>query len=289
MSDVKFGFNMLLWTTEVTEEHYPLLEMLKEMGYDGVEIPLFDYDTEKCAALGKKLDELGLERTAVTVRQENDNLISQELTYRQGGVFLNCSAVDCCAALGAKILCGPFHSALGRFSGAGPTDEEWQWGVEGMREVAEYAQTKEVTLAVEYLNRFECYFLNCAADTARFVKEVNHPNCRAMYDTFHAHIEEKDVDEAIEGLKPVHVHISENDRSTPGEGQVDWPETFYTLAAERYSGWLTVEAFGLALPQLAAATKIWRKMYKSEEQLAKDALEFMKKGWEEARGESGAK
>ena len=37
-----------------------------------------------------------------------------------------------------------------------------------------------------------------------------------------------------------------------------------------------VEAFGLALPELAAATKIWRKMYTSEEQLAEDAIAFMK-------------
>jgi len=33
----------------------------------------------------------------------------------------------------------------------------------------------------------------------------------------------------------------------------------------------------LALPKLSAATKIWRQMYESEEQLAKDALAFMKK------------
>jgi D-psicose/D-tagatose/L-ribulose 3-epimerase len=39
---------------------------------------------------------------------------------------------------------------------------------------------------------------------------------------------------------------------------------------------MVVEAFGLALPELAAATKIWRRMYQSEEQLARDSLAFMK-------------
>ena len=43
-----------------------------------------------------------------------------------------------------------------------------------------------------------------------------------------------------------------------------------------YDGWMVVEAFGLALPEIAAATKIWRRMYDSEEQLARDALAFMK-------------
>ena len=74
----------------------------------------------------------------------------------------------------------------------------------------------------------------------------------------------------------VHVHISENDRRTPGAGGVKWDETFDALKAAGYDGWLTVEAFGLALPEIAAATKIWRRMYQSEEQLARDALAFMK-------------
>jgi D-psicose/D-tagatose/L-ribulose 3-epimerase len=39
---------------------------------------------------------------------------------------------------------------------------------------------------------------------------------------------------------------------------------------------MTVEAFGLALPAISAATKIWRRMFTSEEQLAGDALKFMK-------------
>ena len=38
-------------------------------------------------------------------------------------------------------------------------------------------------------------------------------------------------------------------------------------------------AFGGALPELVAATKIWRRMFESEEQLARDGLEFIKKEW----------
>ncbi len=35
---MKLGFNLLLWATHVTEEHWPILEKLKATGYDGVEI-----------------------------------------------------------------------------------------------------------------------------------------------------------------------------------------------------------------------------------------------------------
>ncbi len=147
-----------------------------------------------------------------------------------------------------------------------------------MRAVAEHAGKVNVTLGVEALNRFECYLLNTHADSARFCREVKHPNCRMMYDTFHANIEEKSVTLAIHSCADMlcHVHISENDRSTPGKGLVRWCENFDALRQINYNGLLMVEAFGLALPELAAATKIWRKMFESEEQLSRDALAFMK-------------
>ena len=135
-----------------------------------------------------------------------------------------------------------------------------------------------ILLGIESLNRFETYLLNTIHDAVRFARDVNHPNCRIMYDTFHANIEEKNIRAAIrEGGEVIcHVHISENDRSTPGSGNVDWRANFAGLREIGYDGWMTVEAFGLALPELAAATKIWRRMYETEEKLAWEALEFMK-------------
>jgi len=111
-----------------------------------------------------------------------------------------------------------------------------------------------------------------------FVQAVDRPHVRMMYDTFHANIEEKSIAEAIRAAAPwtVLVHISENDRSTPGTGHVSWQETFDTLHDVGYDNWMVVEAFGEALPSLVAATKIWRKMFPSEQQLASDALAFMK-------------
>ena len=274
---MKFGMNLLLWSGEISDALMPAVESLKGMGYDGVELPLFNYGLDY-AAWGRRLEDLGLQRTSVTVRGADDNPISPDAAVRQRGIENNKRAVDCAAAAGATHLVGPFHSALGFFTGKGPTRDEWKWGIESMRPVAEHAGQAGVILGLECLNRFECYLLNTHADSARFVKEVNHPNCRAMYDTFHANIEEKNIPAAIRSCADVlcHVHISENDRSTPGKGNVRWAENFDTLKAVNYNGWLMIEAFGLALPELAAATKIWRRMFDSEEQLARDGLAFMK-------------
>jgi D-psicose/D-tagatose/L-ribulose 3-epimerase len=276
---MNYGMNLLLWTDHMHEGMLPVLERLKTLGYDGVEVPIFAPDEKAAAEWGRRLKDLGLRVTAVTIRTEPDNPISPDAKVRAAGVALTCRTLNCCQALGAETLCGPYHSAIGLFSGAGPTPDEWRWGVDSMRQVAEHAGQVGVTLAVESLNRFETYLLTCTADAAHFVADVNHPACKMMYDTFHANIEEKDVGQAIRGCAKYlgHVHISENDRGTPGRGAVRWQETFDAIREIGYDGWLTVEAFGLALPGIAAATKIWRRMFDSEDQLAREALEFMKR------------
>jgi len=275
---VRYGMNLLLWVDVLTDEALPLLDQIKEIGFDAVELPIFEIDVEKYAKWGKYLDNAGLARTGVTVRGVDDNPMSSDPGVCRKGVEANKAALDCCQAAGIETLVGPFHSALGYFSGAGPTTDGWGRAVDSMRQVAEHAETCNVTLALEYLNRFECYLLNTAADGARFCREVNHPRCKMMYDTFHSHIEEKNTPAAIRTLKDclVHVHISENDRSTPGSGNVRWDETFDTLKEIGYDNLMVIEAFGLALERLIPATKIWRRMYQSERQLAADGLEFMK-------------
>ena len=278
---MKLGMNMLLWSTDVSGPEYePTFEMLKDAGFEGVEIPIFDREVEKYAQLGRRLGELGLERLAVSARGGDDNPISDDPAVRAEAVAATRTNIDSAAALGASLLCGPLAAPLGVFSGAPPTAEEKKRAVAYLQEVAPYAEQHGVTLALEYLNRFEMYLTNTAADLAALVRAVEHPNVRMMYDTFHAQIEEKDPRAALQDCKDVlvHVHLSENDRSTPGTGQVDWETTFAALREIDYDGWVVIEAFGDSLPELAGATKIWRRMFESEEQLARDGAAFVRAG-----------
>lgn len=274
---MRFGMNLFLWTADLTEEMAPVLEALAEIGFDGVEVPIFDTMLDY-ADWGRRIADLGLDVTAVAARTPETNPVSPDPAVREAAVATMRAELDAAAALGAELLVGPLHSALGQFTGAGPTADEWGWCVDVLGQVAEHAGTVGIPLSIEALNRFECYLLNSQADTARMVAEIASPHCSVLYDTFHANIEEKTASGAIAdcGDHLGHVHISENDRSTPGLGNVAWDDTFAALAARGYDGWFTIEAFGQGLPELAAATCIWRPMFESELQLARDGLAFMK-------------
>jgi D-psicose/D-tagatose/L-ribulose 3-epimerase len=273
--------NLLLWATHVTEAHFPLLGKLKAAGFDGVEIPVFEGDAAHYKKVRKELDTNGLGCTTVTICTGENNPISGDAGIRQKGLERHKWAIEMTGILGGDKICGPYHSAIGVFSGQGPTQDELKWGADVMRQSAEFGVQHKVMLAMEYLNRFECYFLTTARDTKAFVQRVNHPNCRMMYDTFHANIEEKDIAATIKAVADVvvHVHISENDRGTPGTGHVHWDTTFKTLREVGYDGWLVIEAFGRALPDLAAATKVWRDLFPNDVEVYTQGVKFMKEKW----------
>jgi D-psicose/D-tagatose/L-ribulose 3-epimerase len=281
---MRYGMNLLLWTTEVTEAHWPVLERLKAIGYDLVEVPVFETgDVAAYARLGARLRGLGLAPHAVTALGAEANIASDDAAVRTAGEARLRAIVDCAAALGAPTLSGPIHSALGVFTGEGPRADEIARSAEILARIAAHARPAGLRLAIEPLNRFECYLLNDLASAAAFARRVA-PDAGVLYDTFHAHIEEKDVAAAIaaDADRIALVHVSENDRSTPGRGQVRWGESFAALKAAGYAGPLIVEAFGLALPALSAATRIWRRMFDDEFTLAEEALGFMKRQWEAA-------
>ncbi len=281
---MKYGFNLLLWTGHVTDEHTSVLKALKKTGYDNVEIPIFEGTTDHYARLGDKLAKLDFDVTTVSVLGAGHNCLSDDKAERQAAVERAKWVVDCTKALGGSIIGGPMHSQLGHFTGQGPTAQERKRGIEFHRRVGDHAAKHGVRFALEALNRFECYFLNTMEQMAGYLDEVDHPAIKGMYDTFHANIEEKDLAAAIKAIKGhmIHVHISENDRGTPGKGHVPWAQTYKALRAAKYDGRLTIEAFGRGIPALAAATRVWRDFFPNKEEVYKFGLKHMKQGWAKA-------
>ena len=276
---MKIGMNMLLWTNHVTEDHFSIVDTLKETGYDGIELFLGEGNVPHYSKLGTHFSNINMGTTCVASLAPEENIASPDLKIREAGLDKLKWSIDVGAAVNAEVICGPFHSSFAVFTRQPPKLEERQRSIEVLQRAAEYAQSANIILAPEALNRFECYLYNTMADLSTLVTQVNHPNLGAMYDTHHSNIEEKSQADAINLIAPYlkHVHISENDRGTPGSGQVNWDDVFTTLKAINYDGWLTIEAFSTIIPEFANAINVWRDYSPTEEIYAK-GLKFIKDG-----------
>jgi D-psicose/D-tagatose/L-ribulose 3-epimerase len=278
---VKAGFGLLIYTTHATEAHLPLLPKIRAAGYDGVEVPVFEGDEAHYARLRSRVADAGLAAMAIgVVPDAARNPMSPDPAARSAGIDHLRWMADCARALGAEVLAGPIHQPLGQFSGQGPTADELAWLADAHRTLADYAP--ELTIAVEPLNRFEAYALNTAAQAAAHVRAVGRQNFGFLYDTFHANIEERDpigvIPEVIDTI--TYVHISENDRGTPGRGHIDLAGAIRRLKAAGYDGWFTIEAVGQALPDPEAATRVWRPLFDSQDEVLEAGIRVMVSGWD---------
>jgi D-psicose/D-tagatose/L-ribulose 3-epimerase len=275
---MKAGFGFLIWTTHVTEAHLGHLAAIKAAGYDGVEVPLFEGKPEHFRWLGGKLADAGLATAAIGVMAGGDPS-SEDASERRKGIAHLEWLSDCATALGAEALAGPFHQPLGQFSGRGATEDELGRLAEAHRAMADRAPA--LLLSVEPLNRFECYMMNTAAQAAAHVAAVDRPNFGYLYDTFHANIEERDpvgvIGQTIKAIN--YIHISENDRGTPGKGHIDHAAAIRAARQAGYDGWFTIEAFGQALPDLAAATRVWRPLFDTDQEVVEAGARVIRAGW----------
>jgi D-psicose/D-tagatose/L-ribulose 3-epimerase len=281
---VKIGFCMFLWGPVVTPAQRPIFDQLKATGYAGVEIPIVSGVLETYREIGEILDGIGLERTSLTVLPHGKNPLSGDSAERQAAVDHLEWALDCSATLGSKLICGPIHQTLGEFTGLPPSETEIERLCDFHRSAGDLAAERGIVIAVEAMNRFEAHCLNTMEQLVAYLDRVGHPAITGMFDTFHANIEERDPAAAItRSLRRIaHVHVSENDRGTPGRGHVQWGEIFAALKRGGYDGWLTIEAFGRASPEFAAKTRVWRELSANAMDCCAEGYRHVRAGWESA-------
>ncbi|MBI3472751.1 MAG: sugar phosphate isomerase/epimerase [Candidatus Solibacter usitatus] len=276
---MKFGVNTFIWTESFTRENLPLLPGIKAAGFDGIEVSLFDPATFAAADIRRGLQDNGLECTICSVVGKDVNIISEDAAVRSKAKTHMKSCVEAATEVGAKLIAGPLYSPVGYLPGRRRTPDEWSWAVECYQELGPVLAEHGVAIAIEPLNRFETYFLNTAADAVALCDQIDHPNVGILFDTFHANIEEKDIAAGYRtvGKRLKHVHTCENDRGIPGSGHVEWAGVFQALREIGYDGWLTIESFGFALPNLSAAAAIWRNIEASPDSIAFEGLRFLKR------------
>ena len=258
----KIGFNLLLWAASVSEKMNPIADKLKSLGFDGIEVSMGNPEEKPYAEYGKYLRSIGMEATCSFGLGPDQNPIDESQAVRDKALEKMKWNIDRANDLGAKILCGPMHSAFKSFADRPPTEDEYKRSAEVLYKAGEYAAKTSTIFAVEAINRFECYLCNSIEQLNKLIKLTNHPNIKPMYDSFHSNLEDKRLSSAILSLRGslAHVHISENDRGAPGEGHINFDEVFSSLSKINYRGWITIESFSRKDPGFANMMHIWRDM-----------------------------
>lgn len=275
---MKLGINTLLWTAAFDESHLQLFDQVKNWGFDGIEIARFDFGGFPVEAIRRGLSDSGLDVTLCSAFTGSLSFISDDAALREKSFGFLKNAIETAAEIGAPILVGPYYASVGYLSGRRRTDDEWKRAVECLQRTAEVLDQHGIDLAIEPLNRFETYFLNTCADAAALCSQVGHPRVGVLFDSFHANIEEKHIEIALEALGAhlKHVHACENDRGAPGSGHVEWEGLLSGLTEADYDGWLTIESFGSRIPEIATAACIWRDLAPSAESLAQAGAFFLR-------------
>ncbi len=273
---MKYAAHSMMWTATFTEKDLGLFDRLKRMGFDGLEIFLNHPESLPMEKIKEKMNETGMECTLSVGLGKEQNLISPDKGARNAGVAFLKEGVDVACELGSDVISGVIYAAWGEFTGKMRTEDEWNYSKECLLKVAEYAEGKDVVLALEPVNRFETYFLNTIEDTRKMVEEINHSNIRIHADTFHMNIEEESFYGAIKtaGEYLYHVHLCENNRGIPGTGHIPWDDVFRALRELNYDRWAVVESFVPAVEEVARMTAIWRQLAPSADVMAEEGLKL---------------
>ena len=276
----KFGVDTFIWSEAFSEKDLWVIPKAKELGFEVLDISISKPDLFPTQLVKEKIQETSLEVVTTTTLNKETNLISSDPTIRKNGIQFMKKMVDINVELGSRIIGGVVYAAWGYLSGKPRTEQEWDWSISSMKEIARYAQDRsEINICVEPVNRFETHFLNIADDAVRYCQEVGFDNVKVHLDSFHMIREETSFREAVKtcGKKYLgYVHVCENNRGIPGTGLVPWKEFFLALKEINYSGPLVIESFDPSFEELNRQCAIWRKLAESGEELAVQGLKHLK-------------
>lgn len=282
---MKIGVHLSSFTKDWQEPLVPCIRKAGELKFDGVEIPLPDPFCTKTREIKKVLKEQNLLCTCGTGLNLKADISSPDRAVREHGIRHIRKCLEICSELESDTLSGVLNAPWGWTAARDKIQDRIQYSKEILHTLAEDAKKLGVVLALEILNRYEGSMFNTVVEAKAFVSDIGHPNVMLHFDTFHAHIEEDDMEQAVRDGKGLirHVHIGDNQRAYPGSGQIDFRKVIRVLGDIGYDRWLTLENFVRAGGEVAEGTFTWRDTDTNREHTVRQGLSYLREITEEMR------
>jgi len=274
---MKLGVSAFAWTAKFGRSHLRLVPLIKEMGFSGFEIAMFDPVDLAVNDIRRTFETSDLECTVCAILPPGINPISPDAAVRKISVQHLVRCIETASALGAKLLGGPLYAPIGYLPDHRPTKDEWSWAVDAFQSICDVLDSCNVTISIEPVNRSETFFVRTAREASSLCDAIGHPRFGVTIDTFHANIEERDIPEALTSIGPrlTHIHASENDRGLLGKGHVDFPGIVAALKKIGYNGYLMIEGFGYSPQETNAPGALWADTSVSPEEIASTGARFL--------------
>jgi len=287
---IRYVVHAYAWTSSWSNSDLGLIAHARELGLDGIEIPLMELGAVDPEAIRERAADAGAELvTSVAVDEATDPTSDDPEVRVEAFRFLR-GCVEATAAMGASVFTGVTYSALGRRPDRPPGEAEWRWAAEVLGEVARFAEPLGVTVGIEPVNRYESFLVNTAEQGRELKEMVGEPNVGVHLDAYHMNIEEEEFGGPVAATVPdlVHFHLSESHRGIPGRGVVDWEAIVGALVDGGYEGVVGLESFAEMSEAMRGATCIWRELAPDSDTLVREGLAFLHGLEERAREDAGA-
>ena len=218
------------------------LKVLREYGFDGVELNLRDpaeVDPEDLKAfLGDFGLSLSMYATGYTAKTLGLSLASTDEAKRKDSVRRTKGFLEFASRFGAGIVAGFLKGAMGE-----GTQANRECLKNSIAELAPEALRLKTPLLIEAVNRFESPLGHSLDDAWDLIGESKNPYMHILPDTWHMNIEETNLEAAMVRHRDhfVSFHLSENNRFFPGYGAMDFKKIAGILDALDYRGKLAIE------------------------------------------------
>lgn len=244
---MRYGFCKEFSTPLKTEVDYDLIKMIKDAGFDFVEMramlvsALSDEEFDK---LEKTLRELDLAcDCCCALFPRTIRVTGKSVDYAEVEAYIE-KTFDRCRRLGAKKIV--FGSAPARALDEETTEDEGYAQIADVikKVIVPACETYDMTVVMEPLRADACNFIHTLADGMRVVEAVKSDKIRLLADTIHMMSNNDNPDDIIkykDSLK--HIHIAELARVMPEEEYSDYIQTVLeNLRKIGYDGTVSFES-----------------------------------------------